>query len=95
MKIIELLNSFPEKKRKQAIQFSVRELEEVKKNNFIAFVDDKAESYDVSIVVSRNTIIAHRCDCGIKEDYCLHKLAVIEELKNKIEKIPTKRRQKL
>lgn len=94
MKIIELLNSFPEKKRKQAIQFSVRELEEVKKNNFIAFVDDKAESYDVSIVVSRNTIIAHRCDCGIKEDYCLHKLAVIEELKNKIEKIPTKRRQK-
>ncbi|WP_313373508.1 hypothetical protein [Chishuiella sp.] len=80
MKIADVLKSTSEKKLLQASKLPIRELEEIKKNHFIAFVDDGNESYDVSIFIRNNIIIEHNCDCNKNSDFCLHQLAVMNEI---------------
>lgn len=80
MKIADVLKSTSKKKLLQASKLPVRELEEIKKNHFIAFVDDGNESYDVSIFIRNNIIIEHNCDCNENSDFCLHQLAVMNDI---------------
>lgn len=95
MKIAELLESTSEKKLLQASKLPVRELEEVKKNHFIAFVDDGNESYDVSIVINHNTIIEDFCDCNDStKSFCLHKLAIIKEIESNKKSTPSTKKGK-
>ncbi len=55
----------------------LRELEEIEKNKFIAFVDDKADSFDVMILLDDNlNIIGHECDCNETDIFCMHKAAL-------------------
>jgi uncharacterized Zn finger protein len=60
---------------------AVRELEETNKGQFIAFVDDGAESYNVSISIDEKGILKnHTCDCSEAYAYCSHKTAVIHSI---------------
>jgi hypothetical protein len=68
----------------------VRELEEESANNFIAFVDDKNESYDVKISIDKlKNLIKHQCDCKSKQAICEHKLAVYLSIRKK--QVPEKK----
>lgn len=68
----------------------VRELEEESKNYFVAFVDDKEQSYDVNIYLNKQIIEKSTCDCLDKTVTCLHQKAVWYVLANK-ETITTKK----
>lgn len=62
----------------QAQKLMVRELEEHDGvGNYIAFVDEGEESYDVNILLKGDDVSAHSCDCKRKDSYCVHQLAVI------------------
>lgn len=80
-KIQDVEKEFPKAKITKAKKLHVRELEETEKNTFVAFVDEGTESHDVSIKINRNKIEQHTCDCDSKDDFCLHQISVILELK--------------
>lgn len=61
----------------------VRECDETGKGNFVAFVDEDANSFDVSIEVNaKGEILNHLCDCDLKTPICQHKIALISFLAN-------------
>jgi hypothetical protein len=63
---------------------AVRELDEEPKGEFVAFVDEGADSFDVSITVGEKDVIQkHRCDCKSTYAFCKHKIAVLFELTQK------------
>jgi hypothetical protein len=63
---------------------NVRELEETKPSEFIAFVDDGPESFDVSVQLDEKfNIVSSSCDCPIDEGFCAHKTAVALFLKER------------
>src|SRR5690606_40390691 len=72
----ELIKKINEQDSKRIRQFEVRELEAEKANCYTAFVDDGSESYDVSIQLNKQDVVAHGCDCGSDELFCLHQKAV-------------------
>jgi len=63
---------------KKAEKNKVREIDEIKTGEFVAYVDDGDETYDVSVVLSKegdvNTTI---CDCPKNKTICLHKVALL------------------
>jgi SWIM zinc finger len=76
----------------------VREFDEESKDNFVAFVDDGAESYDVHIVLDdKQNILTHTCDCSEEYLYCTHQIAVLYQLqlgaKSTTVKIPKAKKQ--
>lgn len=76
-----------------AHKLEVRELEEHgEKGNFIAFVDEGPESYDVNITVEGSQVRIHTCDCAIKDTYCVHQLAVLLQLNGAKKNTPTTKR---
>lgn len=88
----------------QAQKLEVRELEEHDgKGNFVAYVDEGQESYDVNILLEGQNVLTHTCDCRIKDTYCVHQLAVLLALdpasKQKsgtspAKKVPAKKKKK-
>ncbi len=59
-------------------KLGLRELEETEPTNFIAFVDDGAETYDVLLKTNtKGDIIEHACDCAKGKTFCIHKTAVV------------------
>jgi SWIM zinc finger len=59
----------------------VREFDEESIGNFVAFVDDGTESYDVNIVLDdKQNITKHSCDCKEEYLYCAHQIAVLYQL---------------
>ena len=83
--IIDLESQFSKQKINKAKKLSLREIEEDKKNNFICFIDEGEESYDVQISINEKLeIIDSSCDCSEK-GFCNHLLAFaihISEIKN-------------
>ncbi|MGJ1414928.1 hypothetical protein ACR784_04965 [Sphingobacterium multivorum] len=78
MKILQIIAKQSEDRLTQAKKLVVRELEEHEgKGNFVAYVDEGEYSYDVNIQLNKDTIVGHSCDCGRRESYCMHQLAVI------------------
>ncbi|GEN75256.1 hypothetical protein [Chryseobacterium hagamense] len=72
----DLQNQFSKQKINKAKKFSIREFEETEKNRFVCFVDEEAESYDVSLVInSKSEITEYSCECESR-DFCLHVLAM-------------------
>lgn len=63
---------------KKAEKNKVREIDEIKTGEFVAYVDDGDETYDVSVVLSKegdvNTTI---CDCPKSKTICIHKVALL------------------
>lgn len=75
-KILDLENQFLKQKINKAKKLPIRELEEEKKNNFVCFVDEENESYDVRIALNaKSEITEYSCECGSK-DFCMHLLAM-------------------
>ncbi|MGB3063976.1 SWIM zinc finger family protein [Sphingobacterium thalpophilum] len=84
MKILQILAKQSETKVTQAKKLAFRELEEFDhKGNFVAYVDEGAESYDVNIQLDKDIIVGHSCDCGRRETYCIHQIAILIELSAK------------
>jgi hypothetical protein len=60
----------------------VRDLDEIEKNKFVAYVDEKDDSYDVQIILdSKKSIIETSCDCP-ENSTCLHILALADFITN-------------
>ena len=67
-------------KFKQSSKIIIRDVDEESKNRFVAYADDKSESYDVSIEIDDNDdVIENNCDCEIK-GLCLHRIAFMVHL---------------
>ncbi len=78
MRIAQILAKQSETKLTQAKKLVVRELEEVEvKGNFVAYVDEGEESYDINVQLDKDVVVGHSCDCGRKDAYCLHQIAIL------------------
>jgi hypothetical protein len=66
---------------KAAQKLVVRELDEQEKGEFVAYVDDKEDSFDVAIHInSKKEIIFSSCECKNATSFCVHKVAVCNNL---------------
>lgn len=81
-----ILKDFSAETTKKAKPFltKIRELEEVEKGKFVAFVDDGPDSFDASITIDPKSlrIIQHECDCPEGQSLCIHKYVVAHALKS-------------
>lgn len=63
---------------KKAEKNKVREIDEIKTGEFVAYVDDGDETYDVSVVLSKDgDVNTTTCDCPKNNTICLHKVALL------------------
>lgn len=68
----------PKELLKQAGKSNVRECDEKEKGHFQAYVDEKENSFDVSIIINNESIITeHNCDCNARIEFCRHKVALM------------------
>ncbi len=73
-------------KLKQSLKVAIRDVDEESKNKFLAYADDKNESYDVSIEIDENDdVLENNCDCEIK-GLCIHRVAFMVYLSNRKDK---------
>ncbi|MDI9309156.1 MAG: SWIM zinc finger family protein [Limnohabitans sp.] len=64
-------------KLKSAKKLNVRDLDELTKNNFVAYVDDGGKSYDVQLVLdSKKNVKSTSCDCDFG-GICSHIIALV------------------
>ena len=81
-------------KLKQSLKIVIRDVDEESKNKFVAYADDKNESYDVSIEIDENDdVLENNCDCEIK-GLCIHRIAFMVYLSNRKDKPKTVRAKK-
>lgn len=72
-----------------AAQCTVRECDEESKGQFVAFVDQADQSFDVSVNInSKQEITAIACDCSKGDGLCQHKFALLLHLSGN-EKVTT------
>lgn len=79
-------------KLKSVKSLNVRDLDEIKKNTFVAYVDQGNVSYDVQVILdSKKHIKDHNCDCS-EGGVCHHIVALVQFIfENKSEKPIVKR----
>ena len=83
MKIKEIENHISKSVLKEAIKKIVRELDENPKGIFVAYVDDGNQSHDVQLETdATGEISKHQCDCESKNNFCVHKVAVVLKITN-------------
>ncbi|OWP76448.1 SWIM zinc finger family protein [Flavobacterium oreochromis] len=64
-------------KLKSAKKLNVRDLDELEKNNFVAYVDEANKSYDVQLVLdNKKNIKSTSCDCDLG-GICTHIIALV------------------
>ncbi|QYS90326.1 hypothetical protein JJC04_09110 [Flavobacterium covae] len=69
-------------KLKEIKKLTVRDLDELEPNSFVAYVDQKDKSYDVQIKInSKKEIETTLCDCSANS-VCIHIIALASFLKN-------------
>lgn len=88
MTIAQLLRFVERATVRKAAELSIREVEEERKGHWIAFVDDKEESYDVQIVIDGKQVLSRSCECEIDNIVmCSHQtkllMAIDDTLKGK------------
>jgi Hsp70 protein len=88
--------TLPKELQKAALKNPVRECDETEKGHFVAYVDEGAESYDVSLIVLANgEIKSATCDCKSGDKFCRHKMALLLYIiKDKQPKKPVKAAKK-
>lgn len=70
--------TLPREIQKQALKNKVRECDETEKGQFVAYVDEGEETFDVSLTIaSGKEIITHSCDCSNNGNFCRHKTALL------------------
>ena len=73
-------------KLKQSLKIVIRDVDEETKNKFVAYADDKGNSYDVAIEIDQDdNVIENNCDCENK-GLCLHRIAFMVYLSNRKDK---------
>ncbi|MHC5201421.1 SWIM zinc finger family protein [Myroides sp. LJL119] len=77
-----LLKKSNKKNLQLAKELTVRELEQIKKGHFIAFVDDKQDCFDLKVVVKQEILQEISCDCQSELSPCIHVLAVVLAIKD-------------
>jgi hypothetical protein len=66
---------------RQASKHTVREIDETEKGQFVAYVDEGSDTYDVAITISTKAAITqHQCDCKSNAAICSHQIAVLQHL---------------
>ncbi|MEG0850459.1 MAG: hypothetical protein RSH24_11390 [Flavobacterium sp.] len=80
MKAEEIIKKLSTTKKNKIAKLTVRELEQQADGSYIAFVDDAAESFDVSLLLKESQITKHTCDCTVPEAFCIHKTALLLNL---------------
>lgn len=74
-------NHFADDTKLWAAQCTVRECDEEKKGNFVAFVDQGDQSFDVSLNIStKQEILSSTCECPKGDGMCQHKFALMIHL---------------
>lgn len=91
MTIAQLLKKVGKKDLAFASKLPIRELEEEQKGMWIAYVDDKENSYDVQVHIKTNKIETFNCDCDEDVQLCKHKVRMLLALQEvlKGEKVAT------
>lgn len=84
MKAAEILDKLSATKKNKIAQLNVREVEQQTDGSYIAFVDDAAESFDVSLTLKSTEVTSHSCDCGSAETFCMHKMALLLNITDSI-----------
>ena len=80
--LFALSKSIAAAKLKQSAKILIRDVDQISDNNFVAYADDKAQSYDVSIKIDNDkNLIDSDCDCEIA-GICVHKIAFMIYLGN-------------
>jgi hypothetical protein len=71
--------TLPQPLLKKAEKDVVRELDELDKGHYQAYVDEKGcDSFDVSLHIdSKGNVTKHTCDCKVHPDFCHHNAAVL------------------
>lgn len=77
--IKELLQKTNSKQESVIKKLTVRELDEEGKGNYVSFVDDAQDTYDVNIKLQHENIETASCDCG-KTKPCIHIIAVAKAI---------------
>lgn len=66
-----------------AEKITVRECDEIEKGQFVAYLDEGTDTYDVSVTISKeNEVISQSCDCNNGKGECVHKVALLLYLNN-------------
>jgi hypothetical protein len=78
----------------KAKAFAPRDLDIEKKNRYMAYVDDGAESYDVMMILDGQNIKAHSCDCSEASGLCEHQVAMALFLKKHLKAEAAKAKEK-
>ena len=90
-----LSKSITAAKLKQSLKIVIRDVDEISTNNFVAYADEKDDSFDVSIKLdNQKNVVDSDCDCEIK-GLCIHRIAFLNFLSNGQEKTKTVREKKL
>lgn len=77
MKVVEVTDKLSVTKKNKILKLGVREVEQQADGSYIAFVDDATESFDVSLLLDKDHLTMHRCDCISAESFCTHKTALL------------------
>jgi hypothetical protein len=63
---------------KLAAKNTIRECDEVEKGYYVAYVDEGAETFDVSVTILKNGEVKDTlCDCANNQHFCRHKTALL------------------
>ena len=76
-----LISSMSHAMKRKAEKCVVRECDETEKGTFIAYVDEGEETYDVSLTLRKELLVASSCDCK-KAKMCEHKAALLLYIAN-------------
>lgn len=66
----------------KAKKLLARDIEIISPNNFVAYVDDGIACYDVAIEFENEKIKTVTCDCEKGVTFCVHKIALLNFIKN-------------
>lgn len=94
MNAIQYINKLTTAKKNKVNKLTVREVEEETKNNFIAFVDDETQSFDVKLKMVNDEVLESSCDCKLKDAFCIHKTALLLHLSGDSTTVTTKTTRK-
>lgn len=88
--------ALPQALLKQAQKLKVRDLDELNPKEFVAYVDDKSESFDVNLKLdAKKNVVSSSCDCDQGGSFCVHKTALLLHLSENVKtKAPAKARAK-
>ncbi len=92
MNIFSIEKDISPLKLKAADKVKLREIEEEKTNQFVAFADEGEMSFDIGIEIdAKGNVVNNNCDCG-NSGWCSHEIALLKNISALKSKTPKKRK---